>query len=122
MGCLVGVGRVGEQQSNAIEITAGRMPAAEARLTKALARFPDQSAIRVQLAHVVDTRGRGEESRELIKGLFDRSGFGASARYRYAQWPVSALAAMRAELDESVQAHLGELQSLLSPKTPAGGR
>lgn len=93
------------------EIRASQGDSPEALLREAIARYPRNSRLRVQLAHWLDKNGRGPEGDGLLEeALLAFEPEPESPRYHYSRWPAERLEAIRLTLREAV----ARLQPLLA--------
>jgi Flp pilus assembly protein TadD len=88
----------------------GRAEEAEATLRSAVAELPSDHTLRIQLAWVVDLRGRPSESGRLVEAIEpDHAQPKDAPRWRYARWPAfdrGAVARQLAELPTAATEHL----------------
>lgn len=85
------------------EIRASQGDSPEALLREAIARYPRNSRLRVQLAHWLDKNGRAPEGDGLLEEAFLAfEPEPESPRYHYSRWPAERLEAIRLTLREAV--------------------
>ena len=111
-----GVLSVAYQEGARLHMVAGRFDAAVELLDVAVARFPGNQRLHLQLAHALERRPqRSEQDRRRAGRLLDElpPDRGPSARYRYQQPPEDSGVATRLELRRHVNARLPILAAAL---------
>jgi tetratricopeptide (TPR) repeat protein len=99
----------------------GQFEKAEAVLKEAVAKFPNDPRLYVELASVLERRGQsGTASRMAEKAGSLPPSHEESARFRYSRWAPEALFAMRASLRETSDARLALLSQALGTGKAAG--
>lgn len=105
---------LGYQELASLYAGKGSYDRAQELLRRALARFPGDARLHVQLAAMLERSGRpgaALEAAEKVHTLkLDR---GESPRYRYSRWAPDALIALRAALHETSDSRLGLLAQAL---------
>jgi tetratricopeptide (TPR) repeat protein len=92
--------------------------AAEALLQEALARFPSDQALRIQLAQLLDTRGRPWEAGSLIDEVASRAWPPESSpRVRYLAWPSLGLEQRLVEFERTAEASAAALVTAIQAHT-----
>lgn len=100
-----------EEWASAVLASSGEGPA-EAVLEKALMAFPGNEQLTVEMAALLDRRGRGAEASHLTESLPEPTGE-RSARNIYGDWPLEALSASRQRFQHGAEERLPALRRAL---------
>lgn len=93
---------------------------AEVLLQNGLERFPSDQALRIQLAHLLDTRGRPWEAGALIEEMASRaSAPETSPRVRYPAWPSLGLEQRLVDFERSAEGSTPALVTAIQAREPA---
>lgn len=87
----------------------GNLEGAERLLRDAVATFPEDQQLKIQLANVLDRIGRGGEARAVLTEVAPAAGGAPSARLLYNRWPASLLERRRLELRNTATTRLAVL-------------
>jgi Tfp pilus assembly protein PilF len=100
----------------------GRLGDAVALLRQAVARYPNQPQLAVELAFLLDRQGSAAAAKEVLARVRPNpAGAGGSPRHRYGQWPEAALDAARRSLTQQSLLRLAALARALDGAAAGSG-
>lgn len=109
---------VAAQELTALQRERGEAERAEETLRQAIARFPDDEQLTLQLAALLDASGRLAAAAALLDELGTPDNHERTPRNRYSRWPPTDLESARARLREAGAARRPALASALRGVAP----